>query len=150
MRPGQTLPDSASAVLSGMSLLLQSERPDWLIVQGDTTSAAMAAWAAFLMGVPVAHNEAGLRSYDLENPFPEEANRKLISIVASAHFAPTPRAAAALLREGVPRERIHLTGNTGIDALRYTLTQTRPSSIDFVLGSVKRKGLRPVLLTAHR
>jgi UDP-N-acetylglucosamine 2-epimerase (non-hydrolysing) len=150
MRPHQSLSESSSAILNGMNLLFQSGRPDWLVVQGDTTSAAMAAWAGFQSGVRIAHNEAGLRSYDLENPFPEEANRKLISIVADLHFAPTSRARAALLREGVQESRIHTTGNTGIDALKWTLDQPRPSSIDFVLHSIRRQGLKPVLLTAHR
>ncbi|NDG85081.1 MAG: hypothetical protein EBX52_08600, partial [Proteobacteria bacterium] len=77
MKPGQSLSQSSASVLSGMGALLAESDPEWVIVQGDTTSAAMAAWASFLAGVPVAHNEAGLRSNDLAHPFPEEANRKL-------------------------------------------------------------------------
>ncbi len=150
MRPGQTLADSASAVLQGMNKLFQTDRPDWLIVQGDTTSAAMAAWAGFLNGVRIAHNEAGLRSYDLAHPFPEEANRKWISTIADLHFAPTERARKALLREGIEENRVAIVGNTGIDALLWTLSLKRPESIDSLLSSLKHDGLRPVLLTAHR
>ncbi len=150
MRPGQSLADSAGAVLQGMNSLLQKDRPDWLIVQGDTTSAAMAAWAGFLNGVRIAHNEAGLRSYDLAHPFPEEANRKWISTIADLHFAPTEHARKALLREGAADGRIAVVGNTGIDALLWTLALERPGSIDQVLGSFQEKGLKPVLLTAHR
>ncbi len=150
MKPGQSLTDSSAQVLLGMNDLFQYHKPDWLIVQGDTTSAAMAAWAAFQSGVPVAHNEAGLRSYDLENPFPEEANRRLISIVAKIHFAPTELAKKALLKEGIDEKSVFVTGNTGIDALKWTLDQPRPRSIDFVMNSIRNQGLRPVLLTAHR
>ncbi len=150
MRPSQSLTESSSAILEGMGALLREHRPRWLVVQGDTTSAAMAAWAAFQAGVKVAHNEAGLRSYDLQHPFPEEANRRLISIVSQVHFAPTERSKAALLREGIAEDLIHVTGNTGIDALRWTLDLPRPDSIQFVLKSLKSKNLRPVLLTAHR
>ena len=150
MKPAQTLSEASSAVLTGMSSLFVEHRPEWIIVQGDTTSAAMTAWAAFQAGIPVAHNEAGLRSYDLDHPFPEEANRRLISIVARLHFAPTERSKMALLNEGIDERIVHVTGNTGIDALRLTLGRPRPDSIQFVLKSLKSKGLRPVLLTAHR
>jgi len=150
MKPGQSLNESSAAVLDGMGSLFREFQPEWLIVQGDTTSAAMSAWAAFQNGIKVAHNEAGLRSYDLAHPFPEEANRKLISIAASLHFAPTWRAQAALLKEGVDARTVHLTGNTGIDALHWTLRRPRPRSIDFVLNSLRNQGLKPALLTAHR
>ncbi len=150
MRPGQSLADSAGAVLQGMNSLFETERPDWLIVQGDTTSAAMAAWAGFLNGVRIAHNEAGLRSYDLAHPFPEEANRKWISTIADLHFAPTDLAYRALVREGVEEAKIATVGNTGIDALLWTLSRERPGSINSLLESLKQDGLKPVLLTAHR
>ena len=150
MKPDQTLCGSAADVLRGMENLFRSEKPDWLIVQGDTTSAAMAAWAAFLCGVKVVHNEAGLRSYDLKHPVPEEANRKLISVVADKHFAPTELAREAMLREGIPSEKIILTGNTGIDALKMTLERPAPKRVVEMLAEFKAAGRQPVLLTAHR
>ncbi|NDF13820.1 UDP-N-acetylglucosamine 2-epimerase (non-hydrolyzing) [bacterium] len=150
MRHGQGLTESSASILQGMNTLLRLSTPEWLIVQGDTTSASMAALAGFQHRVKIAHNEAGLRSYDLEHPFPEEGNRRLISGIASLHFAPTVRAKDALMGEGITEDSIHITGNTGIDALRWTLERPRPQSIDFVLRSIRSKGLRPVLLTAHR
>ena len=150
MQANQTLASSSAAVLEGMGALFQKNKPEWIIVQGDTTSAAMAAWAAFQAGVKVAHNEAGLRSYNLQHPFPEEANRRLISVVADLHFAPTERAKKALIKEGVDARKIYITGNTGIDALRWTLNQPRPDSVHSLLLDLKENGLKPVLLTAHR
>ena len=150
MQPNQTLSASSAAVLTGMDELLKKYQPEWIVVQGDTTTAAMAAWASFQHGVRVAHNEAGLRSYDLQNPFPEEANRKLVSIVADAHFAPTELAKAALLKEGVPADRIAVTGNTGIDALRMTLEMPVPENIKKITEQMSLRKLKPVLLTAHR
>jgi UDP-N-acetylglucosamine 2-epimerase (non-hydrolysing) len=150
MKPGQSLSESSASILTGMNNLFRLHRPEWLIVQGDTTSASMAALAGFQHRVRIAHNEAGLRTYDLDHPFPEEGNRRLISGIATLHFAPTVRAKDALLGEGITEDSIHITGNTGIDALKWTLEQPRPQSIDFVLRSIRSKGLRPVLLTAHR
>jgi UDP-N-acetylglucosamine 2-epimerase (non-hydrolysing) len=107
--------------------------------------------AAFHRGVKVAHNEAGLRSFDLKNPFPEEANRKWISQIADLHFAPTSLAQEALHREGVDGAKIHLTGNTGVDALLWTLSQKAKSPrTEEILGSIEKKNLRPVFVTAHR
>lgn len=117
MRPGQTLVDLTSRVLAGMDRVLAAERPDLMLVQGDTTTVFVAALAAFYRGVPVGHVEAGLRSFDLANPFPEEANRRLTTQISALHFAPTRRAQQNLLREQVPAERVVLTGNTVVDAL---------------------------------
>jgi UDP-N-acetylglucosamine 2-epimerase (non-hydrolysing) len=150
MRSGQSLSESSVAILSGMAQLFTQFKPDWLVVQGDTSSAAMAAWAAFQCGVRVAHNEAGLRSYDLQHPFPEEANRRLIAVVADLHFAPTEKARESLLKEGVPPGKIKVTGNTGIDALRMTLEMGQPSSVTKILDLCRENHLEPVLLTAHR
>ncbi len=150
MKPNQTLTGSAAAVLSGMERLFAFQRPDWLVVQGDTTSAAMAAWAAFVHKIRVAHNEAGLRSYDLLNPYPEEANRRLISVVADLHLAPTERARDALLAEKAPADRVFVTGNTGIDALRLTLAAPAPETASALCARILAGGRRPVLLTAHR
>jgi UDP-N-acetylglucosamine 2-epimerase (non-hydrolysing) len=150
MEPDQSLTAASVAVLKGMDGLFRQHRPEWLVVQGDTTSAAMAGWAAFQHGVKVAHNEAGLRSYDLAHPFPEEANRRLLSVVAAIHLAPTERAREALLREGVKPEKIPVVGNTGIDALRYTLGLPTPPRAAGILADCAQAGLQPVLLTAHR
>jgi len=117
MRPGQTLADLSGRVLDGMDESLAADPPDMMLVQGDTTTVFVAALAAFYRGVPVGHVEAGLRSFDLANPFPEEANRRLTTQIAALHFAPTRRAESNLLREQVPAERVVLTGNTVVDAL---------------------------------
>jgi UDP-N-acetylglucosamine 2-epimerase (non-hydrolysing) len=150
MRDGQTPTSTGAAVLTGLEPLLAEDSPEWIVVQGDTTSAAMSAWAAFHAGVGVAHNEAGLRTYDLSQPFPEEANRKLISAVATEHFAPTEHARQALLAEGCPDERIHVTGNPGIDALRMTLAKSQPRRVTDLIADSEREGRQIVLMTAHR
>nr|BCX00080.1 MAG: UDP-N-acetyl glucosamine 2-epimerase [Bacteroidota bacterium] len=115
--------------------------PDMVMVQGDTTTAALAGLAAFYEGIPVAHVEAGLRTHNRWEPFPEEVNRKLLSETSSLHFAPTQQAVLNLLREGIPQNQIWLTGNTAIDALRYMLER---------LGPIPRPRTPMVLITAHR
>ncbi len=117
MKRDQTLNGVAAAALAAIDGLLAENAPDWLLVQGDTTTAMAAGLAAFHRGVAVGHVEAGLRTGDLAAPFPEEANRRIVDLVASALFAPTDRAAAALRAEGYSADRIHVVGNTGIDAL---------------------------------
>ena len=150
MRPGQTPTAAAAAILSGLEPLIVDAAPSWMVVQGDTTSAAMAAWAAFNAGVRVAHNEAGLRSYDLQHPFPEEANRKLISVVADEHFVPTEHARRALIAEGYRDECVHVTGNTGIDAFLMTLAKPAPPRVTELADRAEAAGRRVVLMTAHR
>jgi UDP-N-acetylglucosamine 2-epimerase (non-hydrolysing) len=117
MRPGQAPSEVASRVLADMPPVFREEQPHLVLVQGDTTTTAATALAAFLHGIPVGHVEAGLRTDDLRQPFPEELNRRVTSLVTTLHFAPTLRAREALLREHVPPERIVITGNTVIDAL---------------------------------
>jgi UDP-N-acetylglucosamine 2-epimerase len=119
MRPDQSLNELASHAFAALDRVLAERAPDWVLVQGDTTTAMVGAFAAFHRGVWVGHVEAGLRTGDLRHPFPEEANRKAIDVVADALFAPTERACAALRAEGVPDERIFLTGNTVVDALQH-------------------------------
>lgn len=119
MRPGQTLPSLTAQILAALEPVLEQEHPDLVVVQGDTTTTMAGALAAFYRRIPVAHVEAGLRTGDMTQPFPEEMNRVLTGRVASLHFAPTARAAAALLAEGIPRGQITVTGNTGIDAVLY-------------------------------
>ncbi len=117
MQAGQSLEDLSARILLQVSAVLREVRPDRVVVQGDTSTAMMTALAAFYHRIPVSHVEAGLRSGNLLSPWPEEANRKIISQIADQHFAPTQRAAKALAREGVAPERILTTGNTVVDAL---------------------------------
>ena len=119
MRPGQSLTAATARMLADLEPVLAGERPDLVTVQGDTSSTLCGALAAFYARIPVAHIEAGLRTGDLQHPFPEEMNRVVVSRVSSVHFAPTARAAANLRAEGVPDSAICVTGNTGIDAVLY-------------------------------
>jgi len=117
MQPDQSLAELTAALLLGFSSLITEIRPDWILVQGDTTTAFPAALAAYYQRIPIGHVEAGLRSHDRFNPFPEEINRRYISAIADMHFAPTTAAAALLRCEGVNAASIHVTGNTVVDAL---------------------------------
>lgn len=147
----QTLGRLSARVLERFEDLLQGRRPRLLVVQGDTTSTAMSALAAFYQGVPVAHVEAGLRTHCPRNPFPEELNRKLVSCVADVHFAPTPRARANLLREGVSDAAIHVVGNTVVDALVHARDERLPGlAPPRALSPVLEDPRAIVLVTAHR
>jgi UDP-N-acetylglucosamine 2-epimerase (non-hydrolysing) len=161
MRPGQTLTELTTAVLVAMQRLLQKEKPDWVLVQGDTTSAFAASLAAFYQKISVAHVEAGLRTGDIYSPWPEEMNRKLITGLARLHFAPLPSNAENLRREGVGSDRIVITGNTGVDALKWLvrrfgedpiLRQRAQAALDATGVSCLKEGAgaRIVLITAHR
>ncbi len=119
MLPGQTLFQSTSRIVAGLEPVLRQEQPAMVIVQGDTTTTLCGALAAFYSGIRVAHVEAGLRTHDMRQPFPEEMNRVLASRLAALHFAPTEQAAENLRAEGVPAGSISVTGNTGIDAVLY-------------------------------
>lgn len=120
MKPNQTLSDLSASILSEVTKVIQAEKPSWLVVQGDTTSAAVAAYAAFLQKIPVAHIEAGLRTYDIHSPFPEELNRRWIALMAKAAFAPTHLSAENLMKEALPHTKIEVVGNTGIDSLLWS------------------------------
>lgn len=126
MTPAQSLSSLMARLLDGLDAVLDALRFDWVVVQGDTTTAAAGALAAFHRRVPVAHVEAGLRTDDLAAPFPEEANRQMIGRLASLHLAPTPAARAALLREAVAPDKIEVTGNTVVDAVRWAASQLPP------------------------
>lgn len=117
MAPDQALNELFARLLRGIDGVIEQVRPDWILVHGDTSTASAGALAAFHRGVRVAHVEAGLRSGDMTQPWPEEMNRRLVDMLASLLFAPTSRAQAALLREGVAGETIEVTGNTVVDAL---------------------------------
>lgn len=149
MRPGQTLLSATSRMLSGLEEVLTRDQPDWVAVQGDTTTTFCGALAAFYRGIPVAHIEAGLRTGDLQQPFPEEANRLLTGRLASLHFPPTAAAAGNLRREGVAQDKIVVTGNTGIDALlavRQLQRQNAWPAPDWPWPASKKV----VLVTCHR
>jgi UDP-N-acetylglucosamine 2-epimerase (non-hydrolysing) len=145
MQPGQTLPGLTSRVILGMTEVLQTVRPDWVLVQGDTTTVFATGLAAFYEGVRVGHVEAGLRTYDKRNPFPEEINRLLVDGICDRHFAPTARNREALLREGHTDETIVVTGNTVIDALLSVAALPEPATMP-PLAPEKRL----LLVTAHR
>src|SRR5262249_39666845 len=149
MRPGQSLNEVASAVLSGLDPILQAEAPDWILVQGDTTTVMAAGLAAFYRRIKVGHVEAGLRSFDKHHPYPEEINRRIASVVADLHFAPSQWAADNLRREGIPDEQIALTGNPVIDAIRQV------AALEFdlsgtPLADLALAGKKLILVTAHR
>lgn len=148
MEDNQSPTQVASAVLARLGPILQQERPDWVLVQGDTTAVAAASLAAFYARVKVSHVEAGLRTHDKWRPFPEEINRRLASVIADLHFAPTERARQNLLREGVPADHIMVTGNPVIDALHWVAELPYDPSAG-PLADVPRDR-RIILVTAHR
>jgi UDP-N-acetylglucosamine 2-epimerase (non-hydrolysing) len=145
MLPNQILADYASRALVAVTDVLVRVRPDVVLVQGDTTTVMMTALSAFYQRIPLGHVEAGLRTRDPYDPFPEEINRRVTAVLATHHFAPTARAAAALRSEQVPEGRIHLTGNTVVDALQMTMRQ--PVHVDL---GFEANGKRLILVTAHR
>lgn len=149
MRPGQALTDVTCAVLRGLEPILQVEKPDWVLVQGDTTTVMAASLAAYYQKIRIGHVEAGLRTHDKYQPFPEEINRRVVSTMADVHFAPTVWAADNLRREGVLEERIAVTGNTVIDALHHILSLPLDSS-ENPLAELSLDGKRIILVTAHR
>ena len=154
MKPGQDLTHVTTAVLEGLGAVLDQVKPDWVIVQGDTTTAFAASLAAFYRKIRVAHVEAGLRTGNIYSPWPEEMNRKLTGQIASLHFPPTDAAAWNLRHEGVPEARMLVTGNTVIDALQWVATRL---DSDPALSSGFAKDFawldptrRLILVTGHR
>jgi UDP-N-acetylglucosamine 2-epimerase (non-hydrolysing) len=167
MRPGQNLFDLTCNVLQGLKSVLEKDRPDFVLVHGDTTTTMAASLASFYSGIPVGHVEAGLRTHNKKAPFPEEVNRRVAGVVADIHFAPTETARNNLLREGVRPGSIFVTGNTVIDALLMTLGIIRsdnlaPEIVDNLIESfpslsrVFRNGqyhandCRLIIVTGHR
>ena len=145
MQKNQTLADITSQILTKMSDILSQENPNLLLVHGDTSTTYVAALAAFYMGIPIGHVEAGLRTYNMTSPFPEEFNRQSVSLMADYHFAPTQAAKENLLKEGKEASRIYVTGNTVIDALKTTVrTDYTHPILDWAQDS------RMILVTAHR
>ena len=149
MNGARTPSQVASAALARLEPVLEAERPDWVLVQGDTTTVTAAALAAFYASVRVGHVEAGLRTHDPRQPFPEEGNRRVAGCLADLHFAPTARARENLLREGVAPERVHVTGNTVVDALREMSAASCTVADPPALREIPA-GARLVLVTAHR
>ena len=145
MQTNQTLAGFAGRVLGALSTVLETNRPDAILVQGDTTTAMMGALAGFYHRIPVAHVEAGLRTGDFHNPFPEEVNRRMAGLTATYHFAPTETAATALLSEGVDARNVFTVGNTVLDALRITLNRKQDTKAPFA-----SDGRRLIVVTAHR
>lgn len=151
LRAGQSLGELASRLYARVDRILAESKPDRVVVQGDTTSAMVAATCAAYARVPVAHVEAGLRTGDPAQPFPEEMNRVIIGRVADLHFAPTPRAAANLRAEGVDAARVHVTGNTVVDALdwiRPGIERGASAAVRALAASLEPA--RILLVTSHR
>lgn len=151
MQPGQSLSGLTSAILAGFDQVLEIEKPDVVMVQGDTTTSLACGLAAFYRGIRVAHVEAGLRTNDRLSPFPEEANRRMTSVLSDWHFAPTEKAKDALLTERVNARRVYVTGNTVIDALLSAVKKVRAEPAYYsekfaFLANDKRL----VLITGHR
>ena len=149
MKKNQSLGYITTIVLTRLNKIIEKEKPDYLLVQGDTTTAMAASLAAFYQKVRVAHIEAGLRTWDKFNPYPEEINRKIVDSVSDLHFAHTEQAKQNLLREGISEKSIKVTGNTVIDALLNLVTR----EFNFkgtILESIPFDGKKIILVTAHR
>jgi UDP-N-acetylglucosamine 2-epimerase (non-hydrolysing) len=152
MREDQSLSQLSASIFSNLEPVLTEYRPDWVLVQGDTTTVAITALLAYYHRIKVGHVEAGLRTHDKWQPFPEEINRRVAGVAADLHFAPTEWARNNLLREGVAEAQIALTGNPVIDALQVVAAQPEPGSVSSLLKqlSIIPNGKMLVLVTAHR
>ena len=145
MRINQTLFDITTLVMNNVREVLLNESPDVVLVHGDTSTSFSVALASFYLGIPVGHVEAGLRTYNIYSPYPEEFNRQAVSIIAQYHFAPTENARQNLLKEGKEADKIWVTGNTVIDAMRYTVTtEYSHPELEWVRND------RMIFITAHR
>ncbi len=153
MQPGQSLDDLSARIITRFGTVLDTEKPDRVLVHGDTLTTMMASLACYFRRIPVGHVEAGLRSGDIYAPWPEEVNRKVTGVIADMHFAPTETAAVALRAENVPDGAIHITGNTVIDALLAARAKiaTNPALAPVINPVLERfKGKRIIAVTAHR
>jgi UDP-N-acetylglucosamine 2-epimerase (non-hydrolysing) len=147
MTENQSLAASAAKILSGIEKILEEEKPDALLVQGDTTTALMCAIASFYQKIPVGHVEAGLRSFDKDHPFPEEMNRILLADLSTWAFCPSMESHANLLKESIPGHSIHVPGNTVIDIMRLILAKTENQDIEVLIPD---DGKKTILVTVHR
>lgn len=152
MQPNQSLAQITSSILTNLDPILNQVKPDWIFVQGDTTTVMTAALLSFYNRIKIGHVEAGLRTGDKWQPFPEEINRKIAGVVADLHLAPTESAKQNLLKEGVENNRIYVTGNPAIDALRIITSRPAPTEIQtlFDQHQIGKSGKKLVLVTAHR
>lgn len=153
MVPNQDLNSLSAQIFREFGAVLEREQPNLVILQGDTTTAFCVAMAAFNAGIKVAHVEAGLRTFNLNAPFPEEGNRQLITRIASYHFAPTAQAKDNLLKEGIPAKDIFLTGNTSVDALEYAKATLKSGYENMEILNLQKTiipGKLLILVTAHR
>lgn len=146
MQENQSLDSLTASAIRVLTKTILEIKPHLILVQGDTTTAMAASLAGFYQKIPVGHIEAGLRTYDINNPFPEETNRHIISVLATYHFAPTKNAFNALLKENIPKKLIYLTGNTVIDALKMIEKNFQKVKFDFGISSKNKL----ILVTAHR
>lgn len=149
MKTRQSLAGITTRVLEGMEDVLKKEKPDIVLVHGDTSTSFVAALAAFYEQIPVGHVEAGLRTYDIYSPFPEEMNRQLTGRIAQLHFSPTQRNFNNLIKENVDEEKIYITGNTVIDALKTTVKEDYEFESE-CLRSIDFENKRVIVVTAHR
>ncbi len=152
MRPNQNLADLTAAIFTGLDPVLRKLQPEWILVQGDTTTVMAASLLGYYNRIHVGHVEAGLRTGDRWQPFPEEINRRVAGVVADLHLAPTEHSRQNLLHEGVPDWRIAVTGNTVIDALHEISTRPAPPEITALLAEkgIRSGGRKLILVTAHR
>lgn len=163
MREDQSLPELSAAIFTNLDGVFTEYQPDWVLVQGDTTTVAITALLAYYRRIKVGHVEAGLRTHDKWQPFPEEINRRVAGVTADLHFAPTEWSRNNLLRENVPDELIVVTGNTVIDALKFVAEQEEPKEIRELLAKLGvaspsartssplgKDGKKLILVTAHR
>ncbi|HOJ01188.1 MAG TPA: UDP-N-acetylglucosamine 2-epimerase (non-hydrolyzing) [Anaerolineaceae bacterium] len=152
MRQNQTLAELTANIFQNLDPVLERVNPDWILVQGDTTTVMAAALNAFYRRIHIGHVEAGLRTHDKWAPFPEEINRKIAGVVADLHFAPTTFSKKNLLNEGVPERFIKVTGNTVIDALRQIINEPMPPEIQEFLEKkqILSKKKQLIVITAHR
>ena len=159
MRDNQTLPELSAAIFTHLDRVIVEFQPDWILIQGDTTTVAVTALLAYYRRIKVGHVEAGLRTHDKWQPFPEEINRRVAGVTADIHFAPTTWSRNNLLHEGVDEKDIHVTGNPVIDALKYVAEQEEPKEIKELMTNLRivsspvaprNDAKRLILVTAHR
>ncbi|MDC9588530.1 UDP-N-acetylglucosamine 2-epimerase (non-hydrolyzing) [Xenorhabdus sp. XENO-10] len=149
MKSGQGLPEITSKILYELNIILPKLSPDAILVHGDTATTLSGALAGFQLQIPVIHVEAGLRSGDIQSPFPEEGNRKLVAQIASLHLSPTPGNAANLIREGIKESSIVITGNTIVDSL-YWARNRKDIPVNSILKNIKNDDRKIILASAHR
>jgi len=150
MRDDQSLAELSALIFTHLAPVFDDFKPDWVLVQGDTTTVMITSLLAYYHHIKVGHVEAGLRTYDKWQPFPEEINRRIAGVVADLHFAPTRQARENLLHEGIPDENIAVTGNPVIDALHFVAERPTPQEVRELLGRLEIDNRELILVTAHR